>query len=168
MESRELEIKEKWSPIKSQSDDSIKQIAKDLYNGLIYTDRHCNAHEIMSRFMPLMFMGPQSPVKPKHPNSNDSVENQRDNAIYDIIQRDLDQKKYEDDLSWHDVEMKYYREVYLTSIGLIYEYLTEAGPMGLNGGPIFTSLRLLNKEDSEKVFSYYEKYKKLREEVDNF
>lgn len=40
MESRELEIKEKWSPIKSQSDDNIKQIAKDLYNGLIYTDRH--------------------------------------------------------------------------------------------------------------------------------
>lgn len=37
-----------------------------------------------------------------------------------------------------------------------------------DGGPIFTSLKLLNKEDSENVFYYYEKYKKLREEVDNF
>lgn len=38
MNQRELEIREKWGPIKSQSDDSLKQIAKDLYNGLIYTD----------------------------------------------------------------------------------------------------------------------------------
>ena len=94
METRELEIQEKWGPIKSQSDDNIKQIAKDLYNGLIYTDRHCQGHEIMSRFMPLMFMGPQSPVRPSYPNDNNSVENQRDNAIYDLIQRDSDQKKY--------------------------------------------------------------------------
>jgi len=64
--------------------------------------------------------------------------------------------------------MKYYKENYLTSIGLIYEYLTEAGLMGLNGGPMFTSLRLLNKEDAEKMFSFYETYKELREKVDSF
>lgn len=53
IDSRELEIKEKWSPIKSQSDDNIKQIAKDLYNGLIYTDRYCGDNEIIPRFIPL-------------------------------------------------------------------------------------------------------------------
>lgn len=168
METRELEIQEKWGPIKSQSDDNIKQIAKDLYNGLIYTDRHCQGHEIMSRFMPLMFMGPQPPVRPSYPNDNNSVENQRDNAIYDLIQRDSDQKKYEEDYKWYEVEKKYYKENYLTSIGLIYEFLSEAGPMALNGGPMFTSLRLLNIEDTNKMFSYYETYKELREKVDNF
>jgi hypothetical protein len=168
MESKELEIKEKWGLIKSQSDDDIKKIAKDLYNGLIYTDRHCSQHEIMSRFMPLMFMGPQPPLKPSYPNSNNSVENQRDNAIYDLIQRDLDQEKYEEDYKWYELEMKYYKENYLTSIGLIYEFLSEAGPMGLNGGPMFMSLRLLNKEDAEKMFSFYETYKELREKVDSF
>jgi hypothetical protein len=168
MKSREIEIKEKWGPLKSRSDDDIKQIAKDLYNGLIYTDRHCREHEIMSRFMPLMFMGPQVPTPPKHPNDNKSIENNRDNVIYDIIQRDLDQKKYEEDISWYDIEMKYYKEEYLNSIGLIYEYNTEAGPMGLNGGPMFMSMRLLNKVDTEKMFSFYETYKSLREKVDSF
>ena len=40
--------------------------------------------------------------------------------------------------------------------------------MALNGGPMFTSLRLLNIEDTNKMFSYYETYKELREKVDNF
>jgi len=94
MKTKELEIQEKWGPIKSKSDDDIKKIAKDLYNGLIYTDRHCREHEIMSRFIPLMFTGPQPPVRPSYPNDNKSVENKRDNVIYDLIQRDSDQKEY--------------------------------------------------------------------------
>ena len=47
MEKRELEMKEKWGPIKSQSEDDLKKIAKDLYNGLIFCDRQC-PNEIMS------------------------------------------------------------------------------------------------------------------------
>jgi len=136
MESRELEIKEKWGPIKSQPDDKLKQVAKDIYNSLVFTDRHCREHEISQRFMVLMFMGPQAPKKPGH--------------------------------QWYEVECKYYHEEQVTSIGMIYEYLSEASPMGLNGGPIFMSLRMLNKEDSKKVWEYYEKYKEIRETADNF
>ena len=88
---REIKIKEKWGPIESQPDDKLKQVAKDIYNGLVFTDRHCKGHEIQSRFMVLMFMG-----------------------------------------------------------------------------PIFMSLRMLNKEDSQKVWEYYEKYKNIRETADNF
>ena len=33
---------------------------------------------------------------------------------------------------------------------------------------IFMSLRMLNKEDSTKVWEYYEKYKEIRETADNF
>lgn len=168
MTQREEDIQERWGPIKSKEEKELKKIARDLFDGKIYTNRHCNGHEIMSRFMPLMFMGPKPPTSPKHPNDNNSVENNRDNSIYDLLQREKDQEKYEEDLKWYDVEMKYYREKQLESIGLIYEYMSEAGPMGLNGGPMFMSMRLLNKKDTEKMFSFYEEYKKLREEVDNF
>lgn len=168
MDKRELEIKEIWGPIKSQSDDQLKQIAKDLYNGLIYTDRHCRSHEISQRFMVLMFMGPKQPTKPGHKSDNKTIEGNRDNAIYDIVQIDEDMKVWEEEMKWYEVENKYYREQQLESIGMIYEYISQAGPMGLNGGPIFMSLRMLNKEDSTKVWEYYEKYKEIREKVDNF
>jgi hypothetical protein len=168
MESRELEIKEKWGPIQSQPDDKLKQVAKDIYNGLVYTDRHCKGHEISQRFMVLMFMGPQSPTKPGHQSDGNTKDGHRDNAIYDIIQHDEDMKKWEEDMKWHEVECKYYQEEQVTSIGMIYEYLSEASPMGLNGGPIFMSLRMFNKEDSKKVWEYYEKYKEIREIADNF
>jgi hypothetical protein len=168
MESRELEIKEKWGPIKSQPDDKLKQVAKDIYNGLVFTDRHCREHEISQRFMVMMFMGPQPPKKPGHQSDSNTKDGHRDNAIYDIIQHDEDMKKWEEDMKWYDVECKYYQEEQVTSIGMIYEYLSEASPMGLNGGPIFMFLRILNKEDSTKVWEYYEKYKEIRETVDNF
>ena len=71
-------------------------------------------------------------------------------------------------MKWYNVELKYYQEQQLNSIGMVYEYLSKAGPMGLNGGPLFMSLRLLNKEDSQKVWEYYEKYKTIRETADNF
>lgn len=168
MDQRELEIKEKWAPIKSQTDEDLKGIAKDLYNGLIYTDRHCSQHDLMSRFMVLMFMGPQAPSKPKYPSEDKDLQGSRDNVIYDIVQRDADQAKYEEDLKWLEVEEKYYKEQRLPSIGLIYEYLSQAGPMSMNGGPMFMSLRMLNREDTKKMFEYYETYKEIREKADNF
>lgn len=167
METRELEMKEKWGPIKSQSEDDLKKIAKDLYNGLIFCDRQC-PNEIMSVFMILLFMGPRQPEKPKYPNDPTSTENSRDNAIYDVIQRDADQKKYEEDMKWYETERKYFEEVQLKSIGFVYEYLSEAGPMAVNGKPTFFSGRFLNIEDTKKMFDYYNQYKEIREKADNF
>lgn len=167
MEPRELEIKEKWGPVKSQSDEDLKKIAKDLYNGLIFCDRQC-PNDIMSVFMALLFMGPRQPESPKHPNDPNSVQNNRDNALYDVLQRDADQAKYEEDMKWYKVECKYYEEVKLKSIGLVYEYLSAAGPMSVNGKPIFFSLRLLNHDDTKKMFEYYNQYKEIREKADNF
>lgn len=48
-------------------------------------------------------------------------------------------------------------------IGMIYEYLSEAGPMGINGMPIFYSLKFMSKEDTKKMFEIYEQYKALQE-----
>lgn len=167
MEQRELEIKEKWGPIPSKSDEDLKVIAKDLYNGLVYTDRHCG-HDIKSVFMVLLFMGPQPPKSPEYPNNESSIENDRDNALYDVLQRDVDQAKYEEDMKWYEKEWEYYQEHQVKSIGLVYEYLSEAGPISVNGKPTFFSLRLLNKVDTEKMFDYYNQYKEIREKADNF
>ena len=41
--------------------------------------------------------------------------------------------------------------------GLFYEYLNKAGHLSINGCPIFASVRMLNEEDTKKVFSIVEK-----------
>ncbi len=43
---------------------------------------------------------------------------------------------------------------------MIYEYMDQAGPRSLNGQPQFLSYRILNKEQTIKLFDYYEKIKK--------
>ena len=167
MKTREQEYKEKWV-IKSQSDEDLKKIAKDLFNGLIYCDRQCSERDLISRFMPIMFMGPSVPVKPKYPSENKDLQGQRDNVLYDIVERGEDEKRYQDELINYNIEYKIYQDQYLPTIGLIYEYFSACGPMSVNGGPIFMSLRLLNKDDSAKMFDYYNQYKEAREKVDNF
>jgi hypothetical protein len=36
-------------------------------------------------------------------------------------------------------------------VGLFYEYLTESGPRTINGYPIFTSVRMIHREDIPKL-----------------
>ena len=50
-------------------------------------------------------------------------------------------------------------------IGLIYEYKDEAGPLSVNGRPIFLSMQMLNAPDTEKVIAYS---KKLSDHEDEF
>jgi hypothetical protein len=79
--------KNKWNS-KNLSDDELKTIAKDLYNGLIFTDRHCNEHILFNVFMPLMFMGP-------HGDSSGDTVGKRDNKIYNLLEKDIETKYYE-------------------------------------------------------------------------
>jgi len=46
--------------------------------------------------------------------------------------------------------------------GMIYEYMDKAGPMAINGMPMFLSLRMTNQEDAKKVF---ERVRKIEEAV---
>lgn len=57
---------------------------------------------------------------------------------------------------------KGYTQEDLEDLGLMYEYYSEAMPRGINGMPIFPSVRLLNKLDLEKVNVYYIKYSELK------
>lgn len=51
-------------------------------------------------------------------------------------------------------------------IALIYEYYDKAGPRGINGKPIFTSLQWLNREEFALMIPFFEAYKKLKEEFE--
>ncbi len=41
--------------------------------------------------------------------------------------------------------------------GMIYEYIERAGPMAINGMPIFSSCKMVSIEDTKKVFDHYNK-----------
>jgi hypothetical protein len=43
--------------------------------------------------------------------------------------------------------------------GMIYEYLDKAGPMAINGMPMFLSLKMTSIDDAKKVFGHYHKIK---------
>jgi len=48
------------------TDEQLKQIAKDLYNGLIFCDRHIkDASMLGNYFMPLIFYGAESTITRK-------------------------------------------------------------------------------------------------------
>lgn len=48
--------------------------------------------------------------------------------------------------------------------GMVYEYLDKAGPMGINGMPMFLSLKMASIDDTKKIF---ERYFKIKEAVTN-
>jgi hypothetical protein len=53
---------------------------------------------------------------------------------------------------------------------MVYEYFDsgQTSPMSVNGKPVFFSARFLNQDDTKKMFEYYEQYKSIREQADNF
>ena len=46
---------------------------------------------------------------------------------------------------------------------MVYEYMDKAGPMAIDGMPMFCSFRFLNQEDAKKV---YEKYIQIKEAIE--
>jgi hypothetical protein len=163
------EIENKWI-LPNKTDDELKQIAKDLYNNKIFCDRHLSQYDrIESHFMVLIFMGPKKPEAPQYPSDDSNLQGSRDNKLYDLIQREQDQKDYEKALLQYPVEMEQYNE-YLKTIGMVYEYWDsgQTSPMAVNGKPVFFSCRFLNLEDTKKMFEYFEQYKSIREQADNF
>ncbi len=171
-EIRKQEILKEWS-IGNKTEEELKAIAKDLYNQKIFCDRHLsNPSDVYSSFMILALMGPQPPKAPEYPEqSPKDKQDARSNAMYDVLQRDADQKKYEDDLNiYYPFAVECYKNNFLSNIGLVFEYWDSPNlaPRGINGNPCFMSLRLLNIEDTKKMFEFYEKYKAIREASDNF
>jgi len=103
-----------------KTDDELKQLAIDLVEGKVYTDRHVPNDMIGIVFSPIAL-----------------------GAFSDTTDEELDQ------------------------IGLVYEYLSEAGKNSINGLPIFFSFRVLNKEQTEKLRGFYNQYKVLKNQFQN-
>jgi hypothetical protein len=147
----------KYEPIKNQSEDFIKNLAKDIFNNKVFTSFMIPEKEISTIsmvFMPLMFM------HPNHPHTTDvDTAKLRENKIWEILEEDDEIIKYKS---------------LLPSIGMIYEYYVDENgnnntfPRGINGLPMFGSMRLLNLEDTEKLRIFYNQYSKIRQEADNF
>lgn len=103
----------------SMSDEEIRQLAKDMYKGSIFTDRHIqNPQDAQTVFMPLIFM---------------------------------DEKQIE--------------ELKKDPPGMIYEYMSNAAKMSINGMPIFWSFKMVNQEDTKKVFEKYNEIIKAVEKI---
>lgn len=127
------------------SNEELKKIAKDISDGKIFCDRHCNPNmSISSIFMPILFMG----------IINWPTEDTRENKLIKIFLKDKEA----------DYKKRY--EKWFKNIGFVYEYLSEAGPLAINNYPMFFSCRFLSKEDTEKMLKYYDEYMKLKEEID--
>ena len=74
-------------------------------------------------------------------------------------------------LEWQLAEVRHsqaYKGVYeewIKNIGAIYEHISEAGPRGVNGFPIFFSFHTAGKEDWIKIMKAVQKETKRREKV---
>lgn len=53
---------------------------------------------------------------------------------------------------------------FIEKIGLIYEYMDKAGPMAMNGRPMFFSMNIMHVDDATKALEAYEKEKAARAE----
>ena len=51
----------------------------------------------------------------------------------------------------------------LEDIGLIFEYLDQAGPRSINGLPNFFSFQMLNKQEYDRMYIFYKEYSELKE-----
>ena len=92
--------------IPNKTDADLRQLALDLVDGRVFTDRQAE-RELSMVFMPL--------------------------ALGALVE-------------WTKEE--------IMEIGLIYEYLSEAGPRSVNGLPNFFSMKMVNRHDLEPLQKY--------------
>lgn len=139
-----------YKKVENKTEKELKKIAIDLFDGKIYTSLELKNEVVERHFMPLMFIYPQPPY-----SGELTLAEIRANKIWKILYESVQKEKCTE---------------FLKSIGIVYEYLNNETtfPRSLNGKPIFNSCKFLSIEDSSTLFKYFDEYKKLREQVDNF
>lgn len=151
--------KDKWVIPVDKDDDFLKSLAKDIYNGKVFTSNHCKPNEISMVFMAYMLMSPQSPTNPY--NTDTKAEN-RNHIIWDLLEKDELDKIYE-------YEQEYF-ESFRKNIAMIYEYMDSPNlsPTGINFLPLFYSFRYISVNDIGKLNDFYRQYKEIRQVADEF
>lgn len=131
------------------TDEEIKEIVRGVYDGKIFTSFQCR-DMVHSVFMPLIFLG-GSPTKPTATANNQENRKRKLQYIEDCLDYELQTPA---------------RDEYMNSIGMLYENISKAGPMSVNGYPIFYSCHIMSSEDAKRFLEMYQKYEKMREEFE--
>lgn len=146
------ELSNEWKHVE-HTDEELKQIAMDLYHNKIFSNFHIPQHSkylITSVFMPIIFMN----------HINWDTENTRENKIIRVMLEDLEK-------GFHERYQKY-----IDNVGMIYEEYSKASPQAINGLPTFFSMKILSKNDTDKMWIFHDKYKELqdkaKEDMKNF
>lgn len=108
------------NPFKRKADPELKEIARDLIEGRIFSDRHCKSPEEVGRSFPVLML--------------------MDSEQVDSLQEKIGKGDGPQ--------------------GMVYEYVKNASPMGINGMPIFFSCKTLDPEQTKIIFDLAEKIEK--------
>lgn len=126
--------------------DELKELVRGVYDCKIFTSLQCD-NMAMSVFMPIMFIG----SAPLFPTPTGNIRLDRKNKLNHI-----------DAVLVYESETSE-RENYIKSIGMLYEDYSKAGPMAINGYPMFMSCKIVSIEDTKRFREMYKKYESIRE-----
>jgi hypothetical protein len=141
------------------TEDELKKLVRDVYDCKTFTSLQCG-DMVATVFMPIMFLGAE-PFKPSFPKYVGDICKDRKNKLNHLV----DLEEWEIELQqWKDDTEK--RENYFKNIGMIYEDYSKAGPLSVNGYPMFMSCKIVSIEDTERFLEKYKKYEKMREEFE--
>ena len=68
-------------------------------------------------------------------------------------------------MSLYFISKKTALEMKRRKVNFIYEYKDKAGPRSINGMPMFMSCQMLAESETEKMFEFYDKFKKMADEL---
>lgn len=127
------------------TEQEMKELVRDVYDGKIFTSLQCGDH-VGSSFMISLFLG----CGPSEDTHSDPVIRKRNNRKAKL--------KY--------IEEREDREAFLNSIGMFYEYMDKAGPMYVNGRPTFFSCHILSIDETKRFIEVYNKYVEARKQFE--
>lgn len=151
----------RWSPLKrSHTDEELKKLVRDVDMSLVYTDKHAiqSNVEITNVFMILVFLFGDTGKR----INGSTKEEIRKNKIYNLLLQS-EKEAYFKTIGKTEEEA---RKEYIESIGMVYEYMSEASPMGINGQPCFMSCKFLSTEDTVRFWELYGAYIKMKDALD--
>jgi hypothetical protein len=143
-----------------RTEEELKEIVRGVYDCKYFTSLHCENHMVGSIFMVAMFMG-APPSKPSFPTPVGDIRKDRKHKLLhfdDLDQWEKDMVEYENDTPK--------REEYFKNIGMLFEENSKAGPMAINGYPMFMSCQILSMDDTKRFIEMYNKYVKMREDFE--
>lgn len=140
-------------------------------DGKIFTSLQCNPNMLTSVFSVILFLNnPPTPPKKPELKGGSNIKDKRKNKLDHIDEIEVWKRKM---IHYNKVTYPKWKknekpknEEYISDIGMIYEDMDKALPMGVNGYPMFISCKILNKTDSKRFIEIYKSYFDKRQALD--